>query len=88
MPRPDELNDAPELALLAAIRAALDVLVYAVVSANPELVCQQFPADAHVRAAKRILVDADHLGRAIDAYRRALAALSPAPSPDSDDLPF
>ena len=97
-PTPPELESAPEMAILAAVRAAVDLLTAALLAANPHLAADPdhlAPSDAEVRAARRIISNAEHLRRAIDHYRaavdiivRAHAGNAPDVDPGCDDIPF
>lgn len=85
LPTVDETAAAPELAILGAIEAAVDLAIVALVAAQPEL---QLTADQHATvttaaavAADRIIAAAQGLAAAIADYRLTLCA-------PADDLPF
>lgn len=83
-PRIVEVYDAPQLAVLAVLEAALDVAAVTLVAAHPD---DPDPDLARYddRAA-RALLEATHLaGEAIDRYRVALAL---AREHGGIDLPF
>lgn len=89
-PRPPDLDAAPELAALAAARAAAEIAVSALLAANPELTAgddSQLAGCALV--ARRVIDDSCRLRRAIDDYRGLVAALADAADdPGGDDIPF
>jgi hypothetical protein len=97
-PAPPEIEHAPEVALLAVIDHALDILAAAVVAAHPNLTDDEpFYRQLHrpeVKAADAILTHARRLRVALGRYRRAIAALhaetvSDQSSPgSSDEIPF
>ena len=74
LPTPDELNDAPELAVLAVLDTAIEAAARALVVTHPELWddwgprCKQEP----VVSACRLLSRAHKLQAALDRYRRAV----------------
>jgi hypothetical protein len=85
LPTPDEIASAPELAILAAIEAAADLAIVALVAAQPEL---RPTADRHdavttvaADAADRVIASAQALAVAIGDYRLALCA-------PAGELPF
>lgn len=87
---PPDLDAAPELAALAAVRAAGEVAVTALLAANPELTAgDDSPLPVCALAARRVIDEACRLRRALDDYRGLLAALAAAAAdrPD-DDIPF
>ena len=93
--RPPELDAAPELAVLAIVRAAVEILTAALLAANPHLAADaDLPSasTAEHRAANRIIAKAEQLRRAIDDYRAAidLIARSAAAADQlaGDDIPF
>lgn len=75
-PSPDDLNDAPELAILAALEGTLELALRALATEHPQLgdlecpawVRQNSPAS---EAAERILEAARLLATALEVYRRA-----------------
>jgi hypothetical protein len=93
-PTPSELDDAPELAILAALDHALDLALRALVSAHPQLGdpdCPSWAQDSSPAplAADRIVVACVHLAHALEAYRRAVAPPPRCPpDPDPEQLPF
>jgi hypothetical protein len=77
MPTPAELDEAPELAMLAALDHTLEIALRALVAAHPQLGDSECPAwvrqtSAARDAADRILEASRPLAHAIDAYRRAV----------------
>ena len=86
---PEEVADAPELLVLAALDTNLWTLHVALVAAFPELI-DDFPRQRDgptLRAARRLSDCAARLDTAIARYRRALQ-LQRAPPLDIDDLHF
>lgn len=88
LPRPPVLERDPELALLAVLHTALEVVVYAIIAAHPHLATPDPPPDPEILAARRLLTDADHLRRQLARYCRELAALRTRASAARDDFPF
>ena len=90
LPSPPELDRAPECAVLAAIRAVLPVVSYALLAATPELADDDpRPPFAVAHAARTLLTDLDRLRISIDHYRSVVATLSPPAIPiDDQDFPF
>jgi hypothetical protein len=88
-PPPPELAAAPELAVLAVVRAALEIAVAALLAENgPLTVADDLPLSACAQAARRVIDDAGRLTRAVDDYRRLIGALAADNSyPDDDDFP-
>lgn len=90
-PTPPEIADVPELAILAALENTLDLAIYALLAAHPQLGDPDCPSwlrdPSPARAsADRILAAAAPLARALGAYRRAV---TPSPNDDPDpDVPF
>ena len=72
----DQLQSAPELALLAAIDHSLLLARFALVVAHPELVDDGFPSDGLIAdEVARQLVDAiTNLSKVIARYHAAVAA--------------
>jgi hypothetical protein len=67
------------MAVLAVVRAAVEILTAALLAANPHLAADTGlppPSDAELRAARRIIAKADHLRSAIDHYRAAIAIIA------------
>jgi hypothetical protein len=97
-PTPPEIDHAPELALLAVLDHALDILAAAVVAAHPNLTDDEpFYRQLHrpeVKAADVILTHARRLRVALGRYRRAIAELhaetvNEQDSPGGlDEIPF
>jgi hypothetical protein len=88
------LAAAPELAVLAALLAVLDVVVHALLALHPELADHERPywikTPNAVRLAASVLRNADELRRAINRYRLAVMP-SPqptAPVPGEHHVPF
>jgi len=87
-PTPDDLNDAPELAILAALDGILELALRALVCEHPQLGDSECPSWArHTtplgEAADRILDAARPLAKALEAYRRT-AAITREPRDDPD----
>jgi hypothetical protein len=77
LPTPAELDEAPELAILAALDDTLETALRALVAAHPQLGDSECPAwvrrtSAASAAADRILHASKRLAHALDAYRRAV----------------
>lgn len=77
-PTPEELEETPELAVLALLDANLDLALRALVSAHPQLADPDRPAwtldqSPSGRAAEKFLARAKGLHRALETYRDALA---------------
>lgn len=75
-PKPAELAQAPELAILAALDDTLELALRALVAVHPQLGDPEYPAWARQAgpvpaAADRILKASKRLAHALDAYRRA-----------------
>ena len=93
-PTPDDLECAPELAILAALDHTLELAIAALVCAHPELRDPERPyglgPPTHSLTLAKTLVRRTHgLQRAICAYRKALE-IRPRreESPHLDDLDF
>ena len=76
-PTPEELGEAPELAVLALLDANLDLALRALVSAHPQLADPDRPAwtldqSPSGRAAENFLARAKALHRALETYRDAV----------------
>ncbi len=74
LPTPDELADAPELAILAALDDILELALRVLVSVHPQLGDDECPAwircgSPASEAADRILDAARPLADALEAYR-------------------
>ncbi|HLT02138.1 MAG TPA: hypothetical protein VK001_08155 [Geminicoccaceae bacterium] len=92
IPTPDQLDHAPELAVLAVLDASLQAAVYAVMAEQPGLRGPDHADLGSVPAshwcAERLVNLADRLLRVIDAYRTALAREHKHRLADRDDQPF
>ena len=75
LPTPSELGRAPELAILGALEATIDLTIVALVAAHPALRATDDGHDARLTAAAaradRVLAHAQALAAAIAAYRTA-----------------
>jgi hypothetical protein len=77
-PTPEELEEAPELAVLALLDANLEIALRALVSAHPQLADPDRPAwtldhSPSGRAAENFLARAKGLHRTLETYRDAVA---------------
>jgi hypothetical protein len=87
-------SPVPELAVLDALLAVLDVVYYALLEAHPELADDERPywifTPAIVPRAASILRSASSLRRAVARYRLALVppSITNAPAADDNDIPF
>jgi hypothetical protein len=94
MPTPDDLDDAPELAILAALDWTLDLVVRALVCAYPELTDPERPywlcqASRRTTAAQTLVDQAADMKQAITAYREAVEIQrQDRASEHPHDLPF
>jgi hypothetical protein len=94
MPTPDDLVDAPELAILAALDWTLDLVVRALVCAYPELTDPERPywlrkTSRTVTAAETLVDQTADMEQAIIAYREAVEIQrQEQASRIPDDLPF
>lgn len=94
MPTPDDLVDAPELAILAALDQTLDLVVRALVCAYPELVDPERPywlrqASRIATVAKTLVDQTAHMKQALIAYREAVEIRrQDKASEHPDDLSF
>jgi len=83
LPTPNEIVRAPELAILAAIEHAIGVAIVALVAAQPELWPSDDGYDAVISdaadLADTVIIEAQTLARAIDAYRAVVIAERAAP---------
>ncbi len=94
MPTPDDLVDAPELAILAALDRTLDLAVRALVCAHPELADPERPY--WLRHASRLTTAANTLADQTADMKQALTDYCEAveirrqdqASRIPDDLPF
>jgi len=78
LPTPDELDDAPELAIVAALDEILELTLRALVSFHPQLGDPECPhwvrnASPASEAADCILAAARPLAGALEAYRGVVA---------------
>ncbi len=93
-PTPDDLVDAPELAILAALDRTLDLVVRALVCAHPELADLERPywllqASRMATAAVNVVVQAVGMTQALIAYREVIEIRRRDEAPEHpDDLPF
>ena len=94
MPTPDDLVDAPELAILAALDWTLDLVTRALVCAHPELADPECPywlrkACRMATAAEALIDLSADMKQALIAYREALDIQRQEQAPRiPDDLPF
>jgi len=94
IPTPDDLVDAPELAILAALDRTLDLVVRALVCAHPELVDPERPywlrrASPSAAAAETLVDQTADLKQALIAYREAIEIQRQDNAPGSpNDLSF
>ena len=89
-PTPEELGEAPELAVLALLDANLEIALRALASAHPALADPDRPAwtldhSPSARAAENFLARAKGLYRALETYRDAVA-LGRNTFPDDNDF--
>lgn len=83
LPTPPQLERDPELAILAVLHTTLQVAVYALVAAYPQLATDYpLPSDRDFHVASKILSLAYQLRRAISEYRRALDDAHATPTDD------
>ena len=78
LPTPREIEDDPELAVLAAVAPGLDALSYALVAAHPVICDDERPywlpkPSPAAGVARQMVTAAGRLGRLIDRYRRLVA---------------
>ena len=76
-PTPDDLVDAPELAILAALDRTLDLVIRALVCEHPELTDPERPywlrqASRRATAAKILVDQTADMKQALIAYREAV----------------
>ena len=88
MPTPDELNYAPELAVLAALDSTLEATTRALITVYPELCEDQIPRHRieAVICGSRLLSRAIKLQAALAHYRQAVLRACPVESDATDDL--
>ena len=93
-PTPDDLVDAPELAILGALESTLELVVRALVCAHPELADPERPywlrQESRTTIAAETLVDQTAgMKQAIIAYRESVEIRRrDKASEHPDDLPF
>ncbi len=93
-PTPEDLVDAPELALLAALERTLDLVVRALVSAHPELADPERPywlrqASRMPTAAATLVDQSAEMKQALVVYREAVEIRRRDNAPEHpDDLRF
>ncbi|TFG92250.1 MAG: hypothetical protein E4H11_09675 [Myxococcales bacterium] len=93
-PTPNDLADAPELAILAALDQTLDLVVRALVCAYPELADPECPgwlrqASRLAAAAETLVEHTTDMQQALRAYREAVEIRrQDRASEHPDDLPF
>ena len=93
IPTPDELADNPELALLHALDAVLDLVPRALVATHPELADPDAPfwvreASTTTRHAHHIVAAAHRLQQHIRAYRAAITRARDQPAESDPEIPF
>lgn len=88
MPTPHELNEAPELAVLAALDLTLEVATRALIAAYPELCEDKLPRYRikPVICGDRILSRAIKLQVALSRYRQTVLGQDLVDSDATDDL--
>ena len=93
-PTPDQLDDAPELAIVAALQATLEASESALFAANRELECDDRHLDERdlqpprVWIACAILESIAQLSHLLSRYRRAIDLAAQQRLAQFDDLPF
>ncbi len=94
LPTPDDLNDAPELSIVAALEAILHVAETAIWAANRELDGGASPFDdgdpqpPRVWIADTILEHIEQLTISLARYRRAIKRARERAYEQFEDLPF
>lgn len=94
LPTPDDLNDAPELSIVAALEAILHVAETAIWAANRELDGGASPFDdggpqpPRVWIADTIFAHIDQLSLSLIRYRRAIERERERAHAQFEDLPF
>ncbi len=93
LPTPDELVDAPELAILYALDQILILAPRVLVTAHPELADTGAPfwvieASKPTQIAADIVAEAHGLQRLIRAYRRAVSLSRDQRAEVDPDIPF
>jgi hypothetical protein len=86
----DEIEDAPQLAFLASIRTAIELVEHTMTIAHPEISeGVRYAHEAPARAANRVLADAACLHRSIEEYREVLVEQDRKNRSDEpDDIAF
>jgi hypothetical protein len=92
-PTPNQIADAPELAILCALDEVLDLACRALIAAHPVLGETDAPYWAHEatrqsRTAKQLLAKAHRLRRSVRAYRTATQLARDALQDRESELPF
>jgi hypothetical protein len=93
IPTPDDLDRAPELAILAALAHTLELAATALVCAHPDLCDPERPSwlaarTRSVAIAESLMSRARGLQHALRDYRRAVEIPLREDPPDLDDLDF
>jgi len=93
LPTPDELVDAPELAILYALDQVLILAPRVLVTAHPQLADTGAPfwiieASKTAQTAAGIVADAHQLQRLIRAYRTAVSLARDQRSEVDPEIPF
>ena len=93
LPTPGELVDDPEIALLHALDAILDLVPRVLVAAHPELADPDAPfwvreASTTTRHAHHIVAAAHRLQQHIRAYRAAITRARDQPAESDLEIPF
>ncbi len=92
LPRPDDLLNAPERAVLALLDAALAVARAALLAENPDVAVLGDPVYGHdpptCALAARLVASADALHHLLAAYLDALDDVDRILDRDEFDLPF
>jgi len=93
LPTPDELVDAPELAILQSLDQILNLAPRVLVTAHPELADTSAPfwiieASKTTQPAARIVADAHRLQRRISAYRTAISIERDQRGENDPEMPF
>ena len=91
-PKPLDYERAPELAVLALLAAALDIVGRTLCVAHPEIGDTDRPywrpLPPTVPAAENVLRQLDRLQRALVAYRNTAIIPPTPPDPPDTDVPF
>jgi len=83
LPKPPEIAEIPELALLSVLDFVLDASVRALTAAHPELEAESLPPGANtaVRCAERFQAHAYKLSLLLESYRHYAALKEGGSSP-------